>query len=806
MLRFGTFQLITLICSALFWPLLSLALTDETELLPEDQAFAFHAELLPDNELEVRWTIADGYYMYRDKIGYQIDGQNALATALQLPEGKKKNDELFGEVEVYTGIFKLTLPLKNDGAFTLVADGQGCNEPVGVCYPPITHNISFDPASGGNLVSTTQSSPAPSGNSKFGQTEQGTELLTALVNETAESNPSMQSSSSRIPAPAPDTIKMAQAEKDEQSAPQVDSIQQLRDLLSSGFEQPEYLAVDDAFKLSLKQVDAQTLQANFEIASGYYLYRDKMNFVGVGDIGIEQGNLPEGEVKEDEYFGRTSVFRESIEFPLTLERADNVATQLVVKANYQGCAEQGICYPPVTKSFTFELPTLIANAEAQASETALVRSNETTSAVKSGSFMSLLLGAFAAGILLTFTPCVLPMIPILSGVIAGQGDRLTRSRGGILALVYVLGTAATYAAMGAIAGATGEQLQAYFQNVWAIGVLAAVFVVMALAMFGMFELQMPAAIQSRLQSSSSKMSGSIPLVFILGLVSALIIGACVSPVLISFLGLAVTKADPILGAQMMFVMAMGMGLPLIALGFGAGYLLPRAGAWMETVKYVFGVMLIGVAIYLLGVLPQVPVLLLWGVFFIIVSTYLGATQSLPEGSSGWHRLGKGFGTVLLVWGIAALLGGFYGERDIFKPLPATLFQAGTVQQAQSGPETHLFTQVSDLAELEQQFTRAATENKRIMIDFYADWCVDCIKMEKSTFEDQSVVSILEERYIALQVDVTDPNDEDTKAIKKKFGVFGPPAVLFFDSLGTPLDSKNFYGYQDPEQFLSLISK
>lgn len=806
MLRFGTFQLITLICSGLFWPLLSLALTDETELLPEDQAFAFHAELLPDNELEVRWTIADGYYMYRDKIEYQIDGQNALAVPLQLPEGKKKNDELFGEVEVYTGIFKLTLPLQNDGAFTLVADGQGCNEPVGVCYPPITHNISFDPASAENLASATQSSAAPGDTANFGQTESGSELLAALVNESAESSPSMQSSSSRIPEPAFDSAELAQAEKDEQSAPQVDSIQQLRDLLSSGFEQPEYLAVDDAFKLSLNQVDAQTLKANFEIASGYYLYRDKMKFVGTGNIGVVQGNLPEGEIKEDEYFGRTSVFRQSIEFPLILERTDNVATQLVVKANYQGCAEQGICYPPVTKSFTFELPTLIAKAEAQSSDTALVHSIETTSATDAGSFMTLLLGAFAAGLLLTFTPCVLPMIPILSGVIAGQGDRLTRSRGGILALVYVLGTAATYAAMGAIAGATGEQLQAYFQNVWAIGILAAIFVVMALAMFGMFELQMPAAIQSRLQSSTSKMSGSIPLVFILGLVSALIIGACVSPVLISFLGLAVTKADPILGAQMMFVMAMGMGLPLIALGFGAGYLLPRAGAWMETVKYVFGIMLIGVAIYLLGVLPQVPVLLLWGVFFIIVSTYLGATQSLPEGTSGWHRLGKGFGTVLLVWGIAALLGGFYGERDIFKPLPATLFQAGTAEQTQSGSEAHLFTQVSDLAELDQQFTLAAKENKRIMIDFYADWCVDCIKMEKSTFEDQSVVSILEERYVALQVDVTDPNDEDTKAIKKKFGVFGPPAVLFFDSLGSPLDSKNFYGYQGPEQFLSLISE
>ena len=521
--------------------------------------------------------------------------------------------------------------------------------------------------------------------------------------------------------------------------------------------------------------------------------------------GLSRIVLPEGEVKEDEFFGRTQVFKQSCNFPLIMDRIDGTPEKMIVKANYQGCADQGICYPPVTKSFSFELPALIAEAEAQTSNPMPISAIGNISATDPSSLLTLMLGAFAAGLLLTFTPCVLPMIPILSGVIAGQGDRLTKSRGGVLALVYVLGTAATYAAMGAVAGATGEQLQAYFQNVWAIGILAAVFVVMALAMFGMFELQVPASIQSRLQNSTSKMSGSIPLVFILGLVSALIIGACVSPVLISFLGLAVSKADPVLGAQMMFVMAMGMGLPLIALGFGAGYLLPRAGAWMESVKYFFGILLIGVAIYLLGVLPQIPVLLLWGVFFIIVSTYLGATQSLPDGSSGWRRLGKGVGTVLLVWGIAALLGGFYGERDLLKPLPARLFQVGGAQQTQAGAETHMFIQVANLSELDQQFARADAEDKRIMIDFYADWCVDCIKMEKSTFQDPSVTSILNTRYIALQIDVTDPNDENTKAIKKKFGVFGPPAVLFFDHDGEPLDNKNFYGYQGPEQFLTLIS-
>ncbi len=803
MLRTGKILFGAMLCGLLPLSVVSQAVSDETELLPENQAFSFHAELLPDDQLEVSWTIAEGYYMYRDKIGYNLSGDNELAVPLSLPAGKQKQDELFGEVEVYTGTFTMLLPLKHNGSFTLEANGQGCNEPVGVCYPPITHEIYFDSTAGGSITGTPQQRPSADGIIDLEVIKDSNGLLAGLNAETDETSPTMQSSSSRIPEPTPK--QNSASASGQPSTEEVDSIQQLRELLSSGFDQPDYLEVDEAFKLSVDQLNDKTLQASFAIADGYYLYRDKMKFTGSEKARIVHTVLPDGEIKEDEYFGRTHVLRQSFEFPLSFERADSGAGLLTLKASYQGCADQGICYPPVTKSFTFSLPALIQEAVAQTPVAQIPTAQKTIKQASTGSMLSLLLGAFAAGLLLTFTPCVLPMIPILSGVIAGQGDRLTRSRGGILALVYVLGTAATYAAMGAVAGATGEQLQAYFQNAWAIGILALIFVLMAIAMFGVIELQMPTSIQSRLQSSTSKMSGSIPLVFILGLVSALIIGACVSPVLISFLGLAVSRADPVLGAQMMFVMSLGMGLPLIALGFGAGYLLPRAGAWMDKVKYFFGIMLIGVAIYLLGVLPEVPVLLLWGVFFIIVSTYLGATQSLPEGSSGWDRFGKGFGTVLLVWGVIALLGGFYGERDVFKPLPTSLFQIGNVSGVGQSDEVHLFTQISDLSELEQHFAQAAAKDKRVMIDFYADWCVDCIKMEKSTFQDPSVASILNDRYIALQVDVTDPNNEDTKAIKKRFGVFGPPAVLFFDPLGQPLDHKNFYGYQNPEQFLALIN-
>lgn len=810
------------------------AMDGDGELLPEDEAFAFSASLLPDNTLEVRWEIAEGYYMYRDKMGFEVAGDNALAGPVELPPGKPKHDELFGDVDVYLGEFVMRLPLRDAGArFTLLAMGQGCNEPVGVCYPPMQHEIEFRPGtaniSGGGQPPPQGIAPALDG-------------LIDLSRNQPQADTMMQSAANDIPAedsvagattepamdetldPVAELKGLLQADPVVESDPaspaqsivadageEADSVAALRNLLEGGFEQPEFLPPEEAFKVSVSVIDSNTLEARFDVVEGYYLYQDKLSFTGRGDARIGDFRLPDGEEKNDEFFGLTRVYKHPFTVPIDLQRTGPDAGTLTVEAGYQGCAEQGICYPPTSTEFTLALPAMIAEAAA-AEETATVPGSGGETPIRlpgsdadigSGSLLSILAGALLAGLLLAFTPCVLPMIPILSGVIAGQGDNLTRMRGGLLALIYVIGTAVTYAIMGWVAGATGEQLQAYFQNAWAIGILSAIFVLMALSMFGLYEIQMPSAIQSRLQNSTSGMSGSAPLVFILGLVSALIVGACVSPILISFLGIAVSRADPVLGAQMMFVMALGMGVPLIALGFGAGYLLPRAGAWMDMVKHFFGVLLIAVAIYLLGVLPAVPILLLWGVFFIIISTYLGATQSLPEGSSGWRRLAKGVGMVLLVWGIAALIGGFHGSRDLLKPLPSTLFAGGGASSAPAA-EVHLFTPVNNTGDLDRQFELARASGKRIVLDYYADWCVDCVKMEKTTFQDPAVAAVLRERYLPLQVDVTDPKDPGPKAVKKRFGVFGPPAVLFFDVDGNPMADMNFYGYRSPGDFLALI--
>jgi len=585
-----------------------------------------------------------------------------------------------------------------------------------------------------------------------------------------------------------------------------------------GFEQPNFLDVDEAFKLNIHTSSSnQKVFAEFEIAKGYYLYRDKISFFQNGDTALNNISiiLPDGEMKADEYFGKVAVFKKSFTIPIILNNRKIETDKFYLKVIYQGCAEDGICYSPVNKIFDLDLTRIL---DSEQEEREIIRDNNTEiderkqsllDQLSSGDFFTdflpLLLSAFVAGLLLTFTPCILPTIPILSSVIIIHSGKITKLRGGALATSYVLGTTVTYATMGAIAGMTGDQLQSYFQNVWAIGTLSTVCFLMALSMLGLYELQMPSFIQSTLQQKSSKLTGSIPLVFVLGCVSALIVSACVSPILISFLSIAISLGDPILGAQIMFVMAWGMGLPLIALGFGAGYLIPRAGKWMYTVKYIFGVMLIAVSIYLLQALPQIPILLLWASFLIIIRIYSSTPHSFTKEHSSWHKLSKGIiGITILVSGILVLIWGGLGQIDLSNTILQSTISTGKFRLMST--EQHLFTQVNSLQQLDQLLLKAKQQNRAIIIDYYADWCVDCVKMEKTTFVDNTVQQILNNEFIALQIDVTDPSDVEKKALKKRYNVFGPPAVLFFDSQGKELSSFHFYGYKNALDFLTLISK
>ncbi|MFT5660109.1 MAG: thiol:disulfide interchange protein DsbD [Sulfurimonas sp.] len=430
----------------------------------------------------------------------------------------------------------------------------------------------------------------------------------------------------------------------------------------------------------------------------------------------------------------------------------------------------------------------------------LLASNDNT---LTQSILSTLAGAFFSGVLLTFTPCVLPMMPIVSSIIAGQGKDISKSKAVSLSLSYVLGTAVSYAVMGALAGATGEQLQSYFQNVYFIGSISFIFVIMALSMFGLFSIALPSFIQTRLNSESQGIKGgSLVGVFVLGMITALILGACVSPVLISFLSVAISTGDAILGAITMFSLALGMGVPLVLIGFGAGHLLPRAGEWMDKIKYIFGVLLLGVAIYIFNTLDILPILIVWGAFFVGISIYLGATQSLSHEASGWDKLIKSSATLLLIWGVFLLIGGAYGGKDMLQPLAKlSLSQSQTNKNPDAKP-SFIFETVQSLDELTLKQEEAREEDKLLVIYFYTDTCPVCKKLKATTLIDPDVVAELEENYITLKVNMSSKGDIQSQEIKEMFNIFGPPAFVFFDKDGE--ESKTSYGYQDQEEFLDTL--
>ncbi len=581
------------------------------ELLAPEEAFAFSSEWV-DNTLIARWDIADGYYMYQDKFVVESLTEGVQIGELAMSPGKPKVDQFFGEVVIYTDSAEVEIPLTADtpvqGA-SLTIWSQGCNEPVGICYPPISNEVS---------------------------------------------NPLA-------------LIPTAAAQSVSPDSPALGGLEGLLSELPSVTED-ELLAMDQAFQLDIAAVDGENLIASFEVAKGYYLYQDKLGFNTTGDAQIQRLDLPVGQSMTDAFFGDVVIYPSDFEVGMPLVRATPEKSQVEVTVNYQGCAKDLICYPPTSKTFSISLASLVDSASA-ATTSAQLTTTENASSLQELGFWWLVVSAFGTGLLLTFTPCVLPLIPILSSIVIGQGGG-SRMRGGTLSMIYVLGTVAAYATVGAVAGATGDQLNAYFQNAWAIGIMSAVFILMSLSLFGLYEIRMPSAFESRLQASSMKIGGGkIGAVFVLGIMSALVVSACVSPLLISALGIAIARADPYLGAAMMTSMALGMGAILIAIGFGAGIVLPKAGPWMDRMKQGFGVLLLGVAIYLLGNLPDIPVLLLWGALFIVTGVYLGASQQLPTDADGWQYFWKGIGIVLLIWGALCLIGGLLGNRDVLQPLP-----------------------------------------------------------------------------------------------------------------------------------------
>ncbi len=422
--------------------------------------------------------------------------------------------------------------------------------------------------------------------------------------------------------------------------------------------------------------------------------------------------------------------------------------------------------------------------------------------LKGGSFWPVVATFFGFGLLLALTPCVFPMIPILSGIIAGQNRQLTKTSGFLLSLAYVLGMAITYALAGVAAALSGTLLSNALQNPWALGVGAGIFVLLALSMFGFFELQLPSALQSKFSERANKMKGGhFAGVFVMGVFSAVIVGPCVAPPLAAALAFIAQTGNTVLGGVALFVLALGMGVPLLLVGLSAGALLPRAGGWMNAVKYFFGVMMLAIAIYLISpVVPGWVGMLLWALLLIASAIYLHALDPLPAHATGWSRLWKGLGVVLLIGGLAILLGMLAGSRNLLQPLD--VFKSGAGGVAMAAEQKGLaFEKVKDVAELDARLVAAKADGRAVMLDFYADWCVSCKEMETFTFSDARVRARLR-NVVLLKADVT-ANSEADKALLKRFNLFGPPGLVFWNSAGVQSDYK-VIGFEKPDKFLASL--
>ena len=527
--------------------------------------------------------------------------------------------------------------------------------------------------------------------------------------------------------------------------------------------------------------------------------------------------MPAGDAKDDPVFNKTLyVFHHSADATLPYQYTDNGDKEVTFKVKYQGCSEiSGICYPPQNKQFTVTLsPISSAIAGTQAtdeptSETStetVSEQDKIASALHSGDTWLTLMVFFGAGLLLALTPCVFPMIPILSGIIVGHGEKISTAKAFYLSLIYVLAMALTYTVVGVLVGLSGENIQAWFQNPWIIGSFAAIFVILSLAMFGFYELQMPASVQSKLANiSHTQQGGNFIGVAIMGFLSALIVGPCVTAPLVGALIYIAETGDAILGGMALFSLSMGMGAPLLLIGTSAGKLLPRAGAWMNTVKAVFGVLLLGLAIWLLErVAPAAATMALWAALIIVSAIYMGAIDSLPEGSSGWKKLWKGLGMLLLIYGILILLGLASGNRNLFQPLQGLNYNSA-IPAGTTASTAHLnFKQIKGIDGLNTELDRAKAAGKNVMLDFYADWCVSCKEMEALTFADPAVQQTLA-GTVLLQADVT-ANDEKDTELYKHFGIIGPPSIMFFDSSGNEHRNYRIVGYMPAEEFKQHVER
>jgi len=738
----------------LIGPLLATALEFD-EIREFGEVFEISAQATSRERIEVSWEIADGYYLYNNKfLTFKTETPSVVLGVPEIPEGEREFDDLLGEdVIKYHGRFTVgvLLELVPPGVdmISLKVRSQGCLEDV-LCYPPTTQLLVV------NLPPPAQVPVAASITDVFNQP------IAGLGQDPVNKEPA--------------------------------------------------LPADEAFVYEAIGLSVDTILVRFTAQPGYYLYRDKFAFRVVGDneFEVNEAAFPQGTIKDDPEFGPVEVYYGQIEVPVTVNRPAGQEQTISLEADYQGCRDGDICYPPQTSAvdllMSASAETISSRPEAEAEPTVqstavVVSEQDALAQMLLKNPTGALFAFFIAGVLLAFTPCVFPMVPILSGIIAGQGDRMTTTRAFWLSLVYVLAMAVTYTVAGVLAGLFGQNLQALFQNPWILGFFIAIFIALAFSMFGFFELQLPASLQTRLtQTSNQQQGGSLTGVAVMGFLSALIVGPCVAPPLAAALIVIGASGSALLGGAALFALSIGMGVPLILFGMSAGKLVPRAGPWMDSIKAVFGIAMLALAIWMLERIVQGPViLLLWGMLAIASGVYLGALERILEGASGWRSLWKSLGLVLLLLGTIEIIGAAFGGDDWMKPLKNV--RSG----GQSAAVEHVtFKRIKSLADLEAAVARANQAGKPAMLDFYADWCVECVRMERNTFGEPEVQNLFGQIQ-PLQADVT-PNDETDQALMAEYGIIGPPAILFFDRNGKELRGFRLVGYSEPEKFAEHLKR
>ncbi len=599
----------------------------------------------------------------------------------------------------------------------------------------------------------------------------------------------------------------------------VDAINSLSNDLGLGNNEDEILEPDVAFKLTTDVKDANNVVANWQIADKHYLYRNKFKFKLKEGEGVQLGNvvLPPGETKNDEFFGKIQVFHHGTEAIVPITRTSTKATTVKIQFTYQGCAEEtGICYPPIRKTISFDLPA--GDVASAVSDTAMKVSaakqefvseqDLSTQVLKSGDVIEIFFYFFLGGLALAFTACMYPMIPILSSIIVGHGEKITHKKAFAISMAYVQSMAVTFGILGAAVAlfAGGVNLQAYFQSPWILIPFSVLFVALAFSMFGFYAIQMPASVQSWLSNFSNKQEGgSLHGAIFMGAASALIIGPCAGPVIIGALAYVAAESDPLVGFLAMFILGNGLGLPLLAVGTFGGHVLPKAGTWMDTVKAGAGVVLLAIAILFLeriSFISSTMIMMLWAIYFIVVGVYLGALDAIREGASGWFKLWKGLGVVFIVYGVIVMLGGVTGARNFNDPMHGSSLTMGGGSAVE---KQHLkFKRIKTDQDLKNEIAAAKAAGKYIMLDFYADWCTYCKKFEDYVFTNKEVQALLKD-FVLLQADVT-AHDEQDQALYKYTSVQAPPAILFFDKDGKENRNYRIVGDMNAETFIKHVKQ